>query len=888
MRNVLCFCLMVLVLNVAAQESAPPDLFRWKATTPLAEPRAGACAVKLRDGRVLVAGGDSGNGPINSSELYTQGEGFVMAGYMTVARAGHTCTVLDDGRVLAYGGGEAADVYDPTADRWERLNTRGPARRKHTATRTTLGDVIFAGGETTAGVTGTLERWNQAAGVFELLASTLSSPRKEHAATLLPDGRVFFTGGSDGSVALAVTEILDPAADQLENGPELPRARSGHAAVLLHDDRVLIAGGAGIAGELAEAEIYTPSEGRIAVLPALMKTPRRDHLTLFLEGNGAVLFAGGSRAGEATGTSEMFQPWEDQFVEAGALTLGRSAIAGVMMDGGEVLAIGGATLGSVTGACGVLLTPTVDLYVSRAAGPRPAALEGEKVTVEAANWGGFQKAFRLTAQRRDGTQFDASGQLMVSGTAFDSFRGELFTAPDFQHGYRYLLTVRDLIKGTAAQAAIDIKQETLSLSSGGTAMVGFPFRLPVSIQAVRPETTPTVVPVGERPVDNGLLTASLPDPVGRITRIRPFSTPQLPQDTPFVTPFGTDVELCCATTPGFYRASFAFVSSRNYFGSQGEASVPVVDNLPLFSMSNPSFTLGVAESHSVLLSPPVNPFPSLAGTALLNRGATPAVSMAISSSGGGPLTIYTPNASEMTGICFTVQYSGNSSYKPLRDTQCYPVNPTPSSISISTPSNSYLWGSAIDIPAILNWTAPDARFVNQAATITARSGTRSRTVGTITLNKMSNTSASTAAGASSWVLPMGVTQIEVTYAGSGDIRSATSATPISMQPVPSSTTLATPTAVNRSVTLSARVTPAVKMQDFWLQPFYAGPSGSMRFFDGATLLGSAMIPANTEVAPQASITVNVAAGAHSFKAVFVPGNSLYTGSESDLRALSVP
>jgi hypothetical protein len=67
-RPLFCFFLLGLSLCLPAQESAP-EPFRWRATTPLNEPRAGAGAVKLADSRVLVAGGDSGAGPVNSAEL---------------------------------------------------------------------------------------------------------------------------------------------------------------------------------------------------------------------------------------------------------------------------------------------------------------------------------------------------------------------------------------------------------------------------------------------------------------------------------------------------------------------------------------------------------------------------------------------------------------------------------------------------------------------------------------------------------------------------------------------------------------------------------------------------------------------------------------------------
>ena len=61
---------------------------------PLAEPRAGHTATLLPDGRVLVAGGDF----IDTAELWDPETGtFYAAGSMTDARSGHTATLLPDG-----------------------------------------------------------------------------------------------------------------------------------------------------------------------------------------------------------------------------------------------------------------------------------------------------------------------------------------------------------------------------------------------------------------------------------------------------------------------------------------------------------------------------------------------------------------------------------------------------------------------------------------------------------------------------------------------------------------------------------------------------------------------------------------------------------------------
>jgi hypothetical protein len=103
-----------------------PQTGRFVQTGTLAQPRDTATATRLEDGRVLVAGGFTwpSNGPVSakgpasvsvsSVEIYDPGTGrFNDAGSMTIARAGHSATLLLDGRVLIAGG---IDMTTTTAE----------------------------------------------------------------------------------------------------------------------------------------------------------------------------------------------------------------------------------------------------------------------------------------------------------------------------------------------------------------------------------------------------------------------------------------------------------------------------------------------------------------------------------------------------------------------------------------------------------------------------------------------------------------------------------------------------------------------------------------------------------------------------------------------------
>lgn len=881
-----CACFLAVCLPAAAQDSTP-GLFRWRATSPLNEPRAGACAVKLSDGRVLVAGGDSGAGPINSAEIYRHGEGFTLTAYLNTPRAGHTCTLLDDGRVLAYGGGEGAEIFDPAASRWDPVPAPGPARRGHTATRTPAGDVIFVGGETATGPSPAIERWNAATAAIELSSATLSQPRKDHAAALLPDGRLLITGGT-AAAPLASTEIFDPLTNEVASGPDLPRARAAHSAIALYDDRILLAGGAGNAGELAEAEIYLPAEARFETLPATLRTPRQGHLALLLEDNGAVLFAGGTTAGETTGASELFQPATNQFVDAGALTLGRSALAGAMLDGGLILAVGGTAPSGPVAACGVLTAPTLRLYVAASDGNRAAAFEGETVRAEGANWSPVSKILRLKMQTPAGSEFDESSSLLQSLASFSSFQFDAFRIPArMAHGNRYLLTATDGLQ--LVTASIDVKQPTrIFVRDNGGAIVGEPLLIGVSIAATLPTTAAPDTRLGGMPISSAIVRGSFVDPNrGRISNQVSFSQDTIPPATQFA---NTSFLLCCTSAVGTFQTETVSLSStRNYHStSVAPFSFRVYDNLPVFTIAGGAFTLGVPKNFRVVMDPPaLVPYPPLTGTVSLSRGKNPAETVDVNSYGDGPVMTYTPTVTDIPGLCFTAQYSGNAKWKSLRDTRCLPVNPTPSSVSISTPASTYAWGTPLSLPVILNWTATDARLLNSTATLTANIGSDRAPVGSVSLSRVSSTGAATPAGSSSWVLPMNVRRIDVSYSGSTDIQPATSSLSISMEPIPTATQVSISAINGRDVTLLARVNPApvTPVSNFSQQPFYAGPAGTMRFFDGTLLLGTVTIGPNTLARPDAVFTaVSLTAGAHTFRAVFEPSSSpvMYRTSEASL------
>src|SRR5262245_12890358 len=144
---------------------------------------------------------------------------FTSTGTMTTPRAGHTATLLLNGKVLIVGGDNAgtAELYDPAT------GTFAPT------------------GNGTTGHGGGVSWWGE--------PST---------AALLPDGRVLIASGNK-------SEVYDPATESFAATGNMVSNQRGFTATALTNGKVLITGGTN--GETdccaiaADPELYAPSTG---------------------------------------------------------------------------------------------------------------------------------------------------------------------------------------------------------------------------------------------------------------------------------------------------------------------------------------------------------------------------------------------------------------------------------------------------------------------------------------------------------------------------------------------------------------------------------------------------------------------------------------------------
>jgi hypothetical protein len=256
--------------------------------------------------------------------------------------------------LTACAGGEIAEqpayVTNQQGQRVEALTMTTP-RADQSAVALQDGRVLIAGGTTNAnvgGVTATAEIYDPTAATFTLTGS-MTVPRQGATATLLNDGRVLLAGGVRNvgfRSELASAEVYDPASGTFSGTGSMRTAREGHTATLLRDGRVLVTGGSdnGIHA-LDSAEIWDPTSGNWSSA-GRMTVPRVAQVAVLL-GNGQVLIAGGGRGDMPGGyivyqNAETYSPEFNQFNPVHArMKSDRVGAAALLLDDGRALIVGG-------------------------------------------------------------------------------------------------------------------------------------------------------------------------------------------------------------------------------------------------------------------------------------------------------------------------------------------------------------------------------------------------------------------------------------------------------------------------------------------------------------------------------------------------------------------
>jgi len=340
--------------------------FRMLNTSTLV-PRIAHTATLLSNGKVLIAGGSECDANecstdfegltrgLSSAELFDPAtEIFSVTGPMSIARAGHTATLLNDGTVLVTGGmnpgggsDRTAEIYDPATGSFTRIGDMAEGRVQHTASLLGDGRVLIAGGfEGSLYDFGlysvqTAELYDPATQTFNP-AGDMPKAAGSHTASVLLDGTVLAAGGEgnscpDGTLGLA---IFDLASKSFSAGMSLPKRRAGHSATTVNGGRVLFTGGEDPCDRKTlydTAVVFDPATSSFSP-ENVMREPRVRHsATLLLDGK--VLVVGS--------TAELFDSATSSFALTGDPNVRRADRRATRLADGRVLFTGSTAVAEI-------------------------------------------------------------------------------------------------------------------------------------------------------------------------------------------------------------------------------------------------------------------------------------------------------------------------------------------------------------------------------------------------------------------------------------------------------------------------------------------------------------------------------------------------------------
>jgi len=320
----------------------------------------------VSEGRLFVFGGtENGLDPISSVEVHQDGAWSTLSP-MSVPRMRHTSDVLPSGRVLVAGGftGDgiahpsllghfkgrsrsysSCEVLDPATGTWSPADPMDSGRFWHGSVVLADGRVMVIGGlNSTIGALSSCEVYDEATDEWGP-AAPISSPRARFSVTLLADGRVMIAGGHNGTMKKAerTVEIYDPALDRWSPAAPMLESRGYFGSVLLEDGRVLVSGGFSEPGQpdRDSSEVYDPATDKWT-MAGEMAFPRHNQILEVLQ-DGKVGAFGGSNCitGGSHSNVETFDPSTGEWEMTGMIMAGRIWMGADVMEGGAVVTHGG-------------------------------------------------------------------------------------------------------------------------------------------------------------------------------------------------------------------------------------------------------------------------------------------------------------------------------------------------------------------------------------------------------------------------------------------------------------------------------------------------------------------------------------------------------------------
>ncbi len=328
-----------------------PQTKKWITLPTMNAARYGHVATTLKDGKILITGGNDGKGALMTAEVYDPGSRTWTATSkpMTLTRINHTATLLKPlgagpGLVLI-AGGDVADKKAPNTDRSTDIEIYNPDEDKSSSVTGPFTISTLKLEEAMKGHTATLVNNNQqvlffgnsipnATKFYSLLDVTTNPPtrgtidvtnfsgvetnflkRWNHAATLDDSGNVLISGGfgTSPTMMLKYTPGNTAASGALSKVQNMSINRAGHTATLINTGGILFIGGNSGSSKLSKIELLesTASNGTFTVGKDL-NSPRSSHISVLLPstfGLSSVLIMGGADLATPTPAKMSTEIW---------------------------------------------------------------------------------------------------------------------------------------------------------------------------------------------------------------------------------------------------------------------------------------------------------------------------------------------------------------------------------------------------------------------------------------------------------------------------------------------------------------------------------------------------------------------------------------------------
>jgi len=223
---------------------------------------------------------------------------------------------------------------------WITTGTMGTPRGDHTAVRLRDGRVLVLGGSSDGSGVTSAELYDPLTGTWTATASMVNPG--EGGATLLHDGRVLvgdLEGASpdDPTSGIHGAEIYDPQSETWTATGKM--VNGGVVATLLRDGKVLVTGNGELPTGNGSAQVFDPTHGTWTATGRMIN-PRHSHAAILLP-DGKVLVVGGHVVPDfPTDSAELFDPVTGTWTATANMHIPRELINGFLQPDGKVLVLG--------------------------------------------------------------------------------------------------------------------------------------------------------------------------------------------------------------------------------------------------------------------------------------------------------------------------------------------------------------------------------------------------------------------------------------------------------------------------------------------------------------------------------------------------------------------